>query len=137
MLWKQACRNTSDQMNTPYASGALWVHARPTFNADAPAEMGWQSKLVPNQIYRLGIVATDEHCKKVHGSVFAGLDNATRDEVLKQLEAGAPQFESVPAKMFFSFAAKHQRRRLFLRPDSRGQQRHGRLDLDRLSQRAR
>ena len=103
------------QMNTPYASGALWFMQGP-FNADAPAEMGWQSKLVPNQIYRLGIAATDEHCKKVHGSVFAGLDSATRDEVLKQLEAGAPQFESVPAKMFFSFLLQNTKEGFFCDP---------------------
>ena len=103
------------QMNTPYASGALWFMQGP-FNADAPAEMGWQSKLVPNQIYRLGIAATDEHCKKVHGSVFAGLDSATRDEVLKQLEAGAPQFESVPAKMFFSILLQNTKEGFFCDP---------------------
>ena len=103
------------QMNTPYASGALWFMHGP-FNADAPAEMGWQSKLVPNQIYRLGIAATDEHCKKVHDSVFAGLDSATRDEVLKQLEAGAPQFESVPAKMFFSFLLQNTKEGFFCDP---------------------
>ncbi len=103
------------QMNTPYASGALWFMQGP-FNADAPAEMGWQSKLVPNQIYRLGIAATDEHCKKVHVSVFAGLDSATRDEVLKQLEAGAPQFESVPAKMFFSFLLQNTKEGFFCDP---------------------
>lgn len=37
------------QMNTPYASGALWFMQGP-FNADAPPEMGWQSKLVPKEI---------------------------------------------------------------------------------------
>ena len=51
------------QMNTPYASGALWFMQGP-FNADAAPEMGWQSKLVPKQIYRLGIAATEELCKK-------------------------------------------------------------------------
>ena len=46
------------QMNTPYATGALWFMQGP-FNADAAPEMGWQSKLVPQQIYRLGIAATE------------------------------------------------------------------------------
>lgn len=103
------------QMNTPYASGALWFMQGP-FNADAPAEMGWQSKLVPKQIYRLGIAATDEHCKKHYGSVFAGLDSATRDDVLKQLEAGSPQFESVPAKIFFSFLLQNTKEGFFCDP---------------------
>ena len=97
------------QMNTPYASGALWFMQGP-FNADAAPEMGWQSKLVPKQIYRLGIAATEELCKKAYNSTFAGLDSATRDNVLKQLEAGTPEFESVPAKMFFSFLLQNTRK---------------------------
>ena len=44
------------QMNTPYATGAQWYMQGP-FNADAAPEMGWQSKLVPKEIYRLGIAA--------------------------------------------------------------------------------
>ena len=103
------------QMNTPYASGALWFMQGP-FNADAPPEMGWQSKLVPKQIYRLGIAATEELCKKAYNSTFAGLDSATRDEVLKQLEAGTPKFDSVPAKMFFSFLLQNTKEGFFCDP---------------------
>lgn len=103
------------QMNTPYASGALWFMQGP-FNADAPAEMGWQSKLVPKQIYRLGIAATDDLCKKTYGSVFAGLDSATRDEVLKQLEAGNAKFDSVPPKIFFSLLLQNSREGFFCDP---------------------
>ena len=103
------------QMNTPYASGALWFMQGP-FNADAAPEMGWQSKLVPKQIYRLGIAATEELCKKAYNSTFAGLDSATRDNVLKQLEAGTPEFESVPAKMFFSFLLQNTKEGFFCDP---------------------
>src|SRR5476649_1001420 len=74
------------QMNTPYASGALWFMQGP-FVADAPKEMGWQSKLVPKDIYRLGIAATDAWCKQQQGKTFAELSTAAQDEVLKQLEA--------------------------------------------------
>ena len=103
------------QMNTPYASGALWFMQGP-FNADAAPEMGWQSKLVPKQIYRLGIAATEELCKKAYNSTFAGLDSATRDEVLKQLEADTPKFDSVPAKMFFSFLLQNTKEGFFCDP---------------------
>ena len=103
------------QMNTPYAAGALWYMQGP-FNADAAPEMGWQSKLVPKQIYRLGIAATEELCKKAYNSTFAGLDSATRDEVLKQLEAGTPKFDSVPAKMFFSFLLQNTKEGFFCDP---------------------
>lgn len=103
------------QMHTPYASGALWFMQGP-FNTDAPAEMGWQSKLVPKQIYRLGIAATEALCKTTYNSTFAGLDSATRDEVLKQLEAGTPHFENVPAKMFFSFLLQNTKEGFFCDP---------------------
>lgn len=103
------------QMHTPYASGALWFMQGP-FNAHAAPEMGWQSKLVPKQIYRLGIAATQALCKTRYNSTFAELDSATRDEVLKQLEAGTPQFENVPAKMFFSFLLQNTKEGFFCDP---------------------
>jgi len=103
------------QMNTPYASGALWFMQGP-FNADAAPEMGWQSQLVPKQIYRLGIAATEELCKKTYNSTFAGLDSATRDNELKQLEAGTPEFERGPAKMFFSFLLQNTKEGFFCDP---------------------
>ncbi len=78
------------QMNTPYAAGALWYMQGP-FNADAAPEMGWQSKLVPKEIYRLGIAATDAVVRnRSTVKAFAEQDSATRDDLLKQLEAGKP-----------------------------------------------
>lgn len=103
------------QMHTPYASGALWFMQGP-FNAEAAPEMGWQSKLVPKQIYRLGIAATQALCKTTYDSTFEELDSATRDNVLKQLEAGTPQFENVPAKMFFSFLLQNTKEGFFCDP---------------------
>lgn len=103
------------QMNTPYAAGALWFMQGP-FNADAPAEMGWQSKLVPKEIYRLGIAATDAWSKTVNGKVFADQDSATRDDLLKQLEAGKPEFDSVPAKIFFNLLLQNTKEGFFCDP---------------------
>jgi len=103
------------QMNTPYASGALWFMQGP-FAADAPPEMGWQSKLVPREIYRLGIAATEAWCKKLHGSAFAGQDSATQDALLKQLEAGDADFDSVPPKIFFSFLLQNTKEGFFSDP---------------------
>ena len=97
------------QMNTPYASGALWFMQGP-FNADAAPEMGWQSKLVPKQIYRLGIAATEELCKKAYNSTFAGLDSATRDNVLKQLEAAPLNSRAFRPRCFSAFCYKTPRK---------------------------
>ncbi|MGZ0786320.1 gluconate 2-dehydrogenase subunit 3 family protein [Pseudomonas saponiphila] len=103
------------QMNTPYAAGALWYMQGP-FKADAAPEMGWQSKLVPKDIYRLGIAAVDAWCKDLKGQVFAAQDSATRDALLKQLEAGTPQFEAVPAKLFFNLLLQNTKEGFFSDP---------------------
>ncbi|QEN45170.1 gluconate 2-dehydrogenase subunit 3 family protein [Pseudomonas protegens] len=103
------------QMNTPYAAGALWYMQGP-FKADAAPEMGWQSKLVPKDIYRLGIAATDAWCKELKGQTFAAQDSATRDDLLKQLEAGTPQFDAVPAKLFFNLLLQNTKEGFFSDP---------------------
>lgn len=103
------------QMNTPYAAGALWYMQGP-FKADAAPEMGWQSKLVPKDIYRLGIAAVDAWCKDLKGQVFAAQDSATRDALLKQLEAGTPQFEAVPAKLLFNLLLQNTKEGFFSDP---------------------
>ncbi|MHC5787710.1 gluconate 2-dehydrogenase subunit 3 family protein [Pseudomonas idahonensis] len=103
------------QMNTPYAAGALWYMQGP-FKADAAPEMGWQSKLVPKDIYRLGIAAVDAWCKDLKGQVFAAQDSATRDTLLKQLEAGTPQFDALPAKLFFNLLLQNTKEGFFSDP---------------------
>ena len=103
------------QMNTPYASGALWFMQGP-FVADAPKEMGWQSKLVPKDIYRLGIAACDIWCKQQHGKVFAELSPSAQDEALKQLEAGKATFDSVPPSLFFNLLLQNTKEGFFCDP---------------------
>jgi gluconate 2-dehydrogenase gamma chain len=103
------------QMNTPFASGALWFMQGP-FVADAPKEMGWQSKLVPKDIYRLGIAATDAWCKQQQGKTFAELSTAAQDEALKLLEAGTPSFDAVPASIFFNMLLQNTKEGFFCDP---------------------
>lgn len=103
------------QMNTPFASGALWFMQGP-FVADAPKEMGWQSKLVPKDIYRLGIATTDAWCKQQQGKIFAELSTGAQDEVLKQLEAGNPSFDAVPASIFFNMLLQNTKEGFFCDP---------------------
>lgn len=103
------------QMNTPYATGALWFMQGP-FAADAVAEMGYQLQLVPQQIYRLGIAAADSWCKTHLGNVFAAQDSATRDDVLRKIEAGELNFDDLPAKAFFSLMVQNTREGFFCDP---------------------
>ena len=103
------------QMNTPYATGALWFMQGP-FVTDAAPEMGYQLQLVPQQLYRLGIAATDAWCKTETGKTFAEQDSATRDHVLGRLESGELHFDEVPAKAFFSLMLQNTREGFFCDP---------------------
>lgn len=103
------------QMNTPYATGAQWYMQGP-FVTDAPAEMGYQLQLVPQQLYRLGIAATDAWCRAHHGENFAEQDSATRDQILRKIEAGELHFAELPAKAFFSLLVQNSREGFFCDP---------------------
>ena len=63
---------------------------------------GYQSPLLPAQLYRAGIAATGEECQKRYGKSFELLDSSQKDELLKLLESGKLRFDSgMPAKTFF------------------------------------
>lgn len=103
------------QMLTPYASGALWYMHGP-FQADAPPTLGYQLKLVPQQVYRLGIAAADAAIKQADGKTFAELDPADQVTWLQKMEAGAVAFEQVPAKTFFALLLQNTREGFFCDP---------------------
>ncbi len=103
------------QMNTPYATGAQWYMQGP-FKADAAPELGYQLQLSPQQIYRLGIAATEAWCKNASGKTFAEQDSATRDRILGKIEAGEIVFEQLPAKVFFSLLVQNTREGFFCDP---------------------
>ncbi|KVD09499.1 gluconate 2-dehydrogenase [Burkholderia ubonensis] len=102
------------QMETPYAHGALWYMQGP-FQQGVP-ELGYQLKLVPRDIYRLGIAAVDRFCTKTHGKAFADLDAATRDAVLGALEKGSAQIDDVPPAVLFGQLLQNTREGYFCDP---------------------
>lgn len=103
------------QLTTPYATGATWYMQGP-FVADAAPEFGYQLRLVPRDIYRLGIAAADDWCGRQYGKRFAELDAATQDQVLGLLEAGKATFDAVPAKVFFSYLLTNTKEGFFCDP---------------------
>jgi gluconate 2-dehydrogenase gamma chain len=103
------------QMATPWATGALWYMQGP-FSADAPATLGYQSQLNPQQIYRLGIAAADELARKTHGKSFAQLAPNEQDTTLHEIESGRTHFETVPAELFFSMLLQNVREGFFADP---------------------
>lgn len=102
------------QMETPYAHGATWYMQGP-FQQGVP-ELGYQLKLVPRDIYRLGIAAVNRYCEKAHGKVFADLDAPTRDTVLGALEKGDAQIDDVPSAVFFGQLLQNTREGYFCDP---------------------
>src|SRR5947208_7733692 len=46
------------------------------------SSQGYQLPLTPAQLYRAGITATNDYCRKAYGKVFDRLDETQREEVL-------------------------------------------------------
>jgi gluconate 2-dehydrogenase gamma chain len=68
---------------------------------DAPPTFGYQLPLTPQQVYRLGIAATNAYCGKTYGKTFDKVDGTHQDDVLTALDRSQLKFDSVPAKAFF------------------------------------
>ncbi|MEX5354028.1 gluconate 2-dehydrogenase subunit 3 family protein [Pseudomonas juntendi] len=109
------------QLNTRYGSGGLWYMQGP-FHPDAPAELGYQLKLSPQEIYRLGIQETDAWCKAQWNKPFAQLDPAQQQQALEALDSGKAALASVPAVTFFAMLWLNTREGFFSDPLHGGNQ---------------
>jgi gluconate 2-dehydrogenase gamma chain len=88
-------------MQTPYAAGAIWYTQGPFL--EAPSEFGYQGKLALREIIKVGIGAIDAHCKRsFDGKVFAKLEHAQQEALLKDAEGGKLKLEDISSKLFFS-----------------------------------
>ncbi|MGE6497424.1 gluconate 2-dehydrogenase subunit 3 family protein [Cupriavidus metallidurans] len=104
------------QMDTPYGHGKLWYMQGP-FHPDVPAELGFQMNLAPRDIYRLGVKACDEYCKKQYGGkAFADLSKEDQESVLGQMEHAKLSFDAVPARTFFSYLLNNTKEGFFADP---------------------
>ena len=66
-------------------------------------EQGYQLPLIPADLYRNGIAATNRHCVKAYGKAFDQLAENQREEVLKNLDGGKVVFEGgLPSRAFFN-----------------------------------
>jgi gluconate 2-dehydrogenase gamma chain len=103
------------QMGTPYAAGSLWYMQGP-FQPDAPPEMGYQLRLTPREVYRLGIAAANQWCEKTLGKPFADLAASDQDKALSAMEHGIDGFASLPSPIFFSLLWANTREGFFSDP---------------------
>src|SRR5271169_3342904 len=68
----------------------------------APSQ-GYQLPLVPADLYRAGIAATNVHCRKTYGKSFDRLDAKQREEVLVGLSTGKVTFaDGLPVRDFWN-----------------------------------
>ena len=73
--------------------------------------------LLPRDLYRTVIAAVDKWCQQQRGGkLFAELDPAAQDEVLKGLEIGAIVFEGSQARDFFAFLLANTKEGYFSDP---------------------
>jgi gluconate 2-dehydrogenase gamma chain len=64
---------------------------------------GYQLPLVPADLYRAGIAATNVYCRKTYGKTFDRLDAKQREDVLVGLSTGKVTFEDgLPARAFWT-----------------------------------
>jgi gluconate 2-dehydrogenase gamma chain len=62
---------------------------------------GYQLPLTPAQLYRVGIAATESHCRKTYSKSFDRLDEAQREEVLIGLSTSKVSFDDGPPVRVF------------------------------------
>src|SRR3954468_660015 len=75
-----------------YRSGP-WLEGTP--------EQGFQSRLTPQEIYRIGIQEINAVCRARHERPFDQLQPEKQDEMLKALEKGEVDLPSMSSKFFF------------------------------------
>lgn len=88
------------EMDGPFGHGVTWYMQGPF--ATAVPELGYQSPLVPRELYRIGIAAVNAYCRRNFGNKsFSELPAVLQDTVLTNLENGTIDFENVSGKLFF------------------------------------
>lgn len=103
------------QMEGSFGYATDWYMKGP-FPDNVSPLMGYQSPLLPREVYRAGIAATHDYCVRQYGQDFAALDNATQEEVLQQLERENITFEHVSARQFFAFLLQNTKEGYFADP---------------------
>jgi gluconate 2-dehydrogenase gamma chain len=65
-------------------------------------QQGYQSPLTPQEVYRAAIRDVNAWCTKTHGKAFAQLAPSQQDDVLRGLDTGKIELETVRAQFFFN-----------------------------------
>ena len=79
-------------------------------------EQGFQSPLVPQEIYRIGIREINDHCVRAYDRQFDQLAADRQDEVLKALEKDEIELPSLSSKLFFNLLLRNTEEGYFADP---------------------
>jgi gluconate 2-dehydrogenase gamma chain len=90
-----------DQQLSGQFGYAAKMYQQGPWQSDASPDFGYQLPLTPRQVYRLGIAATNDYCRRTYGKTFDKLDGAHQDDVLTGLDGAKLTFDGIPAKAFF------------------------------------
>jgi gluconate 2-dehydrogenase gamma chain len=90
-----------------YRSGP-WLEGTP--------EQGFQSRLTPQEIYRIGIREINDHCRAKYEKPFDQLPPEKQDAILKALEKGEIALPSLSSKLFFDLLWRNTEEGYFADP---------------------
>jgi gluconate 2-dehydrogenase gamma chain len=90
-----------------YRSGP-WLEGTP--------EQGFQSRLTPQEIYRIGIQEINAFCRAKYDRPFDQLQPERQDEVLKALEKNQVELPSMSSKLFFDLLWRNTEEGYFADP---------------------
>lgn len=102
------------QLASGWGAGARTYRMGPW--QEGTPQQGNQSRLTPQEVYRHGIRETNLHCQRVHGRGFDALPAETQDAVLRELQEGRIELESLGAKKFFNLLWKNTEEGFFADP---------------------
>lgn len=102
------------QLSSSWGAHGRQYRSGPWF--EGTPQQGYQSRLTPLEIYRVGIREIDDDCKATHGRVFSQMNGALQQTVLKALEKGEVDLPSVPAKLFFDLLWRNTEEGYFADP---------------------
>jgi len=88
--------------------GGPWLEGTP--------EQGFQSRLTPQEIYRIGIREINDHCRAKHEKPFDQLQPEKQDAILKALEKGEIALPSLSSKLFFDLLWRNTEEGFFADP---------------------
>lgn len=90
-----------------YRSGP-WLEGTP--------EQGYQSRLTPQEVYRVGIHEINLYCRAKYDKYFEFLAPEQQDEILKALEQDKIELPSLSSKLFFDMLWRNTEEGFFADP---------------------